>query len=344
MGQRRVIVTGGAGYIGSHTVVELVTAGYQPIIVDNFVNSHKLVIKGIEKILGTTVPFYEVDCTDKAAFSNVIHECGIIDGIIHFAAYKAVGESVEFPMKYYHNNLGSMMVVLESMKEFEIPHLVFSSSCTVYGDVDQLPVTESSPVLKANSPYGYTKQICEQMIHDYQAANEDKKSAILRYFNPIGAHASSLIGELPLGVPNNLVPFVTQTAAGHRKELVIFGNDYPTPDGTCIRDYIHVGDLARAHVKALDWMQNSQSPRIDTFNLGTGSGSSVLDVVRTFEEVSNTSLPYHFGPRRAGDISEIFSDTSKANRELGWQTQYSLKDALLHAWQWELQLKEKDFN
>lgn len=341
---KKVIVTGGAGYIGSHTVVELVSAGYEPIVVDDFSNSHRLMIKGIEKIIGRSLQVYQVDCTDEAEFFKVMHDSGTVEGIIHFAAYKAVGESVEQPLRYYKNNLGSMMVVLDAIQEFEVPSLVFSSSCTVYGEASVLPVTESTPIMEASSPYGSTKQICETMIQDFQVNNHSGKSVVLRYFNPIGAHSSALIGELPIGVPNNLVPYLTQTAAGHRKKLVIFGNDYPTADGTCIRDFIHVSDLARAHVRALEWMKNKETPALETFNLGTGRGNSVLEVVRTFEEVSEADLPFQFGPRRAGDISEMFSDVSKAAKELGWKSQYSLKDALEHAWQWELQLKGKDFS
>ncbi len=337
-----ILVTGGAGYIGSHTVVELFRAGYNPVILDNFSNSEKSVLKGIESITGERITLYTGDCND-ADFVNYIFESDPeIIGCIHFAAYKAVGESVEKPVEYYKNNINSLLVLLTSMMQFNIKNLVFSSSCTVYGQPDELPVTESSPVKKAESPYGNTKQICEEVIEDTVAAAGEIKAVSLRYFNPVGAHPSSQIGELPIGTPNNLVPFLTQTVAGIRKELVIFGDDYDTPDGTCVRDYIHVLDLAQAHVKALDYLDKKKNDSLyRVFNVGTGNGHTVLDVIKTFELVTGEKVNYRVGARRAGDVEKVWANADKINKELNWKTQLTLKQALNDAWSWQKVLKNR---
>ncbi|HAS44370.1 MAG TPA: UDP-glucose 4-epimerase GalE [Microscillaceae bacterium] len=342
----KVLVTGGTGFIGSHTIVSLIETGMKPVIVDNLDNSLPSVLKSLEAITQTTIPFYEVDCNDQEAINQVFEKEKDIEGVIHFAAHKAVGESVINPLKYYQNNVGSLIVLLEVMKKHQTPHLVFSSSCTVYGQPGQLPVTETSPIIPAESPYGNTKQICEEVIrdtvHSSQAdlANFQLNAILLRYFNPIGAHPSGHIGELPLGVPNNLVPYITQTAAGIRDTLTIFGNDYDTPDGTCIRDYIHVMDLAEAHVKALQLLANkSENGSIcEVFNIGTGKGNSVQELVHTFEKVNNLKLNYEFGKRRPGDIEQIYASVDKANQQLGWQTKRSLEDGLRDAWNWQQKL------
>lgn len=332
---KKVIVTGGAGFIGSHTVVELVGAGYEPVIVDDLRNSEERVLHGLASILGRAPRFHRIDCTDEAAFRHVLEQEGAVHGVIHFAAYKAVGESVASPVMYYRNNVGSLAVLLSLMAERSIPHLVFSSSCTVYGQPDRLPVTEEAPDKNASSPYGYTKVVCEQLVRDQCAANPDLKAVMLRYFNPIGAHPSALIGELPRGVPSNLVPFVTQTAAGIRDRLRINGDDYDTADGTCVRDYIHVMDLARAHVAALGWMERAPDAVCEVFNLGTGQGNTVMEVVNTFAEVNNVPVPYEVGPRRAGDVEAVYADTTKSRTVLGWTTEHSLGDALRDAWRWQ---------
>ena len=333
----KILVTGGAGYIGSHTVVELVNHGYEPVIVDNFSNSSPSVLDGIAKITGKRPAFYEGDCND-AAFMARVFASERPAGAIHFAAYKAVGESVAKPLMYYENNIGSLLVLLKTMLAFECHLLVFSSSCTVYGTPDKLPVTEASPMQEAESPYGYTKQVSERIIADTCRAHPGLAAVALRYFNPIGAHPSAHIGELPLGVPNNLVPFVTQTAAGIRPELVVFGNDYNTPDGTNIRDYIHVVDLAVAHVKTLQYLQK-EDVSYDVINVGTGRGHSVLEVVHTFEQVSGRSLPHRIGPRRPGDVEQVYAAVDKARTTLGWQARYSLEDALRDAWRWQQSLE-----
>jgi UDP-glucose 4-epimerase len=336
----KILVTGGAGYIGSHAVVELFQAGYEPVIVDNFVNSQQSALAGIKAILQAEVPCYPVDCTDVAALSEVFRQEGDIAGVIHFAAYKAVGESVKEPLKYYHNNVGSLVALLQVMTTFGVNRLVFSSSCTVYGVPDQLPVTEATPVKKANSPYGNTKQICEDILTDLaRSGNTAISSIALRYFNPVGAHPSARIGELPLGVPNNLVPFITQTAAGIREKLTVFGNDYDTPDGSNIRDYIHVVDLARAHVVAVDRLMGGQAAPIEMFNIGTGQGNSVLEVIHAFEKVSGQKLNYEIGPRRPGDVPAIYADVTKSSQELGFKTALGLEEALASAWKWELNLR-----
>jgi len=336
------LVTGGAGYIGSHAVVELFQAGYAPVIVDNFVNSQESALAGIRAILQTEVTCHRIDCTDVAALREVFRQEGDIAGVIHFAAHKAVGESVKEPLKYYHNNVGSLVALLQVMTEFQVNRLVFSSSCTVYGVPDQLPVTEATPVKKANSPYGNTKQICEDILTDLaHSGNTGIHSIALRYFNPVGAHASARIGELPLGVPNNLVPFITQTAAGIREKLTVFGNDYDTPDGSNVRDYIHVVDLARAHVVAVDRLMAGKAAAIEMFNIGTGQGNSVLEVIHAFEKVSGQKLNYVIGERRAGDVPAIYADVTKATQELGFKTELGLEEALSSAWQWELNLRKK---
>ena len=328
-----IIVTGGAGYIGSHTVVELLAEGYKPIIVDNFCNSEKSVIDGLKKITGEKIALYEGDCTDKSFMQSVFEETNPV-GVIHFAAYKAVGESVEKPLEYYHNNLVSLLVLLEVMKEHTCNTLVFSSSCTVYGNPDKLPVTEETPTQKAASPYGNTKQISEDIIHDTVTTKTGLSAVSLRYFNPIGAHPSSLIGELPIGVPNNLVPFVTQTAASWREQLTVFGNDYNTPDGSNIRDYIHVVDLAKAHVKTLKYLE-SKSSFYDAINVGTGKGTSVLEVVTSFEKVTGQKLNYKIGPRRSGDVEQIYASVDKSKQVLNWETELTVEDALRDAWNWQ---------
>ena len=335
----KVIVTGGAGFIGSHTVVELAGAGYLPVFVDDLRNSEERVLAGIERIIGRKIPFHRVDCTDAAAMDAVMREEGPVSGVVHFAADKAVGESVQLPLRYYENNIGSLMVLLRTMAKHEVRHLVFSSSCTVYGQPDQLPVTESAPDRQANSPYGFTKVACEQLIRDVCAAEPSLSAVMLRYFNPIGAHPSGAIGELPLGIPNNLVPYVTQTAAGIRERLTVNGNDYPTPDGSCVRDYIHVVDLARAHVRALEWMHEAGT-RSEVFNIGTGRGCSVLEVVKTFEEVNGVQVPFTIGPRRAGDVPVVYADTRKSERSLRWKAERTLADALRDAWKWQQALAD----
>lgn len=331
---KNILVTGGCGFIGSHTVVELVSAGYNPIIVDNFSNSDKSVVGGIEKITNHKIKLYTGDFQNVVLLKKVFSEQSI-DGVIHFAAFKAVGESIEKPLSYYQNNVSGLITLLQTLKELSVNNLVFSSSCTVYGEPDQLPVSETSLVKPAESPYGSTKQMDETIIQDTSKAQKLHAIA-LRYFNPIGAHPSCLIGELPLGIPANLIPFITQSAAGLRNELTIFGDDYPTPDGTCIRDYIHVVDLAKAHIKALEYVAKQKNDHFyDVINVGTGKGNSVLEVISTFEKVNNVTVPYVIGPRRKGDIVSTFADVSKAQEKLHWQTEKSLADALKDAWNWQ---------
>lgn len=329
-----VIVTGGAGYIGSHTCVELINAGYTPIIIDNFSNSENFIIDRINEITNSNVEVIERDCRDVKFLSKELAGRNYV-GCIHFAAYKAVGESSQKPLKYYQNNIDSLLSILELSEVLSIKSLVFSSSCTVYGEPDTLPVTEISQIKKAESPYGRTKQMCEDILEDYIKSGATLNALSLRYFNPIGAHPSSLIGELPLGTPNNLVPFITQTAAGIRKELTVFGNDYNTPDGTCIRDYIHVVDLAKAHVASVRQFTNLNYHSYDKINIGTGRGNSVMDVIKTFEEVNNLKLNYQVGLRRDGDIEKVFADSSKAQKLLNWKSKLSLRDALKDAWNWQ---------
>ena len=334
--KKRILVTGGTGYIGSHTVVELIQAGFEPIIVDNLSNSDKSSLEGIQSITGIKPEFHCFDLCDKELTRIFFANNKDIKGIIHFAAFKAVGESVEKPLMYYHNNLASLVNILSAAEENEISNFVFSSSCTVYGQPDILPVTEESPVQPAFSPYGKTKQISEEIIRDFSINLSGFKTIMLRYFNPIGAHPSANIGELPLGVPNNLVPFVTQTAAGVREELRIFGNDYNTTDGTAIRDYIDVVDLAKAHVVAVNRLiGNKNDQQVEVFNLGTGRGVSVLELVTTFEKVNQQKVNYVITPRRSGDIEKVWADTSKANNVLGWKSERTLEETLKSAWEWE---------
>ncbi|MDR2475661.1 MAG: UDP-glucose 4-epimerase GalE [Bacteroidales bacterium] len=336
----KIVVTGGTGYIGSHTAVELQNAGYEVIIVDNLSNSNADVIRGIEKITGIRPAFEQVDCRDKEGLTGVFKKYSGIQGIIHFAASKAVGESVQKPLLYYRNNIVSLLNLLELMPEFQVNGIVFSSSCTVYGQPDHLPVDETAPILPASSPYGNTKQIDEEIIRDVIHAGAPYKSIILRYFNPIGAHPSAEIGELPNGIPQNLVPFLTQTAAGIRKELSVFGDDYNTPDGSCIRDYINVVDLAKAHVIAVERMLKRQSEtQLEYFNLGTGKGVSVLELIHGFEKATGVKVPHTIVGRREGDIEQIWADPRYANEVLGWKAVETLDDTLRSAWKWQLKLK-----
>jgi len=337
----KILVTGGTGYIGSHTVVELQLQGFEVLIIDNLSNSHADVVDRIADISGIRPEFHQFDLTDREKTSSFFADHSDLDGIIHFAAFKAVGESMTDPLMYYRNNLDSLINILQGMKDNKIANLVFSSSCTVYGQPDELPVKETSPIKDAWSPYGNTKQMSEQMIR-FAVEAYGLKAIALRYFNPIGSHDSALIGELPLGVPNNLVPFITQTAVGLRQSLSVFGSDYDTPDGTAVRDYIHVVDLAKAHVVAVNRMIN-QTCKLDfeIFNLGTGNGFSVLEVIKSFEKVSGKSLNYKIVGRRAGDIEKVWADTSFANEELGWKALKSLDEMMSSAWKWELALAGK---
>ncbi len=337
----KILVSGGTGYIGSHTVVELLEEGMEVVIVDNLSNSEREVLDGIKAITGTLPHFEEIDLRDREATYRVFELHPDINAIIHFAALKAVGESVEKPLDYYENNLLSLIHLLQAMKEFRVDHMVFSSSCTVYGEPDTLPVTESATLKKANSPYGNTKQICEDILQDTVKSMEGKGVISLRYFNPIGAHPSAIIGELPLGVPNNLVPFVTQTAAGIRECLSVFGDDYNTPDGSAIRDYINVVDLARAHVIAIRRLiDHKQLSAFEVFNLGTGRGLSVFELIKAFEKVTGEKLNYKVVGRRDGDTEKVYADTSYANRELGWRAEKGIEETLLSAWQWEMKLRK----
>ena len=331
-----VLVTGGTGYIGSHTVVELLNEGFHVLIVDNLSNSRLEVLDGIEKITGIRPAFEKVDLAETMVVNELFDKYPDIKAIIHFAAYKAVGESVEFPLKYYFNNINSLINLLENMIRLKIPNFVFSSSCTVYGEPDSLPVDENAPIKKANSPYGNTKQISEEILQDALHVNDFLKIISLRYFNPIGAHPSALIGELPLGVPDNLVPFITQTAYGLREQLLVFGDDYNTPDGSAIRDYINVVDLSRAHVVAIQrLLDNKNKKGFELFNLGTGRGNSVFEVINTFEEVTGQKLNYKVVGRRAGDVEQVYADTKYANDELGWKAEKGLDETLKSAWDWE---------
>jgi UDP-glucose 4-epimerase len=335
----KILVTGGAGYIGSHTVVELQKVGFEVVIVDNLSNSNIDVLNGIEKITGIRPAYENIDCVDYVSMDRMFEKYKDIEAIIHFAASKAVGESVEKPLLYYRNNLVSLINLLQLMPIHKVKNFVFSSSCTVYGQPDVLPVTESAPIKPALSPYGNTKQIGEEIIRDTIHANPCYQSIILRYFNPIGAHASAEIGELPLGVPNNLLPFVTQTAIGIRKQLSVFGSDYNTPDGSCIRDYIHVVDLAKAHVIAVQRMLNGKTKsHVETFNLGTGRGLSVLEIIETFEKVNGVKIPYKIVDRREGDIEKVWADPAYANNELGWTASETVEETLRSAWAWEQNL------
>ncbi|MBD5220154.1 MAG: UDP-glucose 4-epimerase GalE [Bacteroidales bacterium] len=334
-----VLVSGGAGYIGSHTTVALIEAGYDVVVIDNFSNSEPSAIEGVEKILGRKITFEQVDTCDKEALRGVFerHE---FSTVIHFAAFKAVGESMTEPLKYYQNNLVSYMNVLELMKEFKRPNVLFSSSATVYGEAEVLPVTEQTPRQPATSPYGNTKQMAEDILRDCCAAYPDFYGIALRYFNPVGAHPSALIGELPRGVPNNLVPFITQTAAGVRECLSVFGNDYDTPDGSCLRDFIDVLDLAKAHVAAVDRMtQHKMDAKYEIFNIGTGRPVSVLELITRFEKANGLKLPYKIVGRRSGDVPAVWADTTLANKVLGWKAERDLDDTLRSAWAWEKHLR-----
>ena len=338
----KILVTGGTGYIGSHTVVELQAAGYEVVIIDNLSNSNKEVLDGIEKISGIRPVFVEADCTDMAALTKLFDENPGINGIINFAASKAVGESVQKPLLYYRNNLVTLINLLELMPKYGTKGIVFSSSCTVYGEPDVNPVDETAPIKKATSPYGNTKQISEEIISDYITSGAPIKSILLRYFNPVGAHPSAEIGELPNGVPQNLIPFLTQTAIGIRKELSVFGNDYNTPDGSCIRDFINVVDLAKAHVKALERMLEDKSDeKLEVFNLGTGVGLSVLELINAFETATGVKVPHKIVGRREGDIEKVWANPDRANNVLGWKATTSIEDTMRSAWNWQLRLRER---
>lgn len=342
-----ILVTGGTGFIGSHTVVELQQAGYNVVIIDNLSNSKADVVDGIVKITGIRPAFENVDCCDMKSMENVFNKYNSIKGIIHFAASKAVGESVQKPLLYYRNNILSLINILELMSQHGVKGIIFSSSCTVYGQPspENLPVTENAPIQKALSPYGNTKQINEEIIQDYIHSGAPIKSIILRYFNPIGAHPTAHIGELPNGVPMNLIPFVTQTAIGIRKQLKIFGNDYNTPDGTCIRDYIYVVDLAKAHVKAMERiLEDKGTDSVEIFNIGTGRGVSTLEVVEGFEKATGVKVNWEYAPRREGDIEKVWADPAKANNVLGWKAETSLEDTLRSAWKWQVKLDEENKN
>jgi len=335
----KILITGGTGYIGSHTAVVFIEAGYEVVIVDNLSNSNIEVLNGIEKITGKKPEFHKIDLSVEKETKEFFEQHSDFDVIVHFAAYKAVGESVKKPLKYYKNNLNSLMNILEAMTKYSIQNLIFSSSCTVYGEPDELPVSEKAPIKIANSPYGNTKQIAEEIIRDTIKANKKLNSINLRYFNPIGAHPSALIGELPLGVPNNLIPFLTQTVAGLREKLSVFGNDYNTPDGTPVRDYIHVVDLAKAHLVAAERLISGKNKNnLEYFNLGTGRGYSVLEIIKTFEKVTGEKVNYEITNRREGDVEKVWADPTYANQELGWKTELSLEDALKSAWEWQKRL------
>lgn len=336
----KILVTGGTGYIGSHTTVQLMEAGYDVVIIDNLSNSNVNVLDGIEAISGKRPAFFEGDCTDMKTLRRMFEQNPGIKGIINFAASKAVGESVHKPILYYRNNLGTLLNLLECMPEFGVKGIVFSSSCTVYGEPDNNPIDETAPIKPATSPYGNTKQISEEIIRDVITSGAPIKSILLRYFNPIGAHPSAKIGELPLGVPQNLVPYITQTAAGIRKELTVFGDDYNTPDGSCIRDFIDVNDLAKAHVIAMKRMLDSDDhDKLEVFNLGTGCGLSVLQLINAFESATGVKVPYKIGPRREGDIEKIWADPKKANEVLGWTAETPITDTMANAWRWQESLK-----
>ncbi|WP_420384949.1 UDP-glucose 4-epimerase GalE [Roseivirga sp.] len=338
--EHNILVTGGAGYIGSHVVVRLHEEGFNPIILDDFSNSEKSVLDRLHKITGKHFKSYEGDILDTGLLEQIFSD-NQIEGVIHFAAKKAVGESVEKPLKYYKNNVSGLLTVIEAMLAGKVKNLVFSSSCTVYGEPDELPVTEASPEKPANSPYGNTKQIGEEIIQDTVTSGVALKSIALRYFNPIGAHPSGEIGELPLGIPSNLVPFITQTAAGIREKITVFGNDYDTPDGTCIRDYIHVMDLADAHVQCLKHLDNTESDNhFDVVNVGTGKGNTVLEAIKAFEAVTQVKLNYEIGPRRAGDVEKIYAQVDKSRKLLDWSTKYSLSDSMRDAWNWQKRISD----
>jgi UDP-glucose 4-epimerase len=336
---KKVVVTGGLGFIGSHTVVELHNAGYEAIIIDNLSNSSINVLDGIEKIIGKKPTFEQLDLRDKASVQNFFSKYNDVVGIIHFAASKAVGESVENPLLYYENNINALVYVLQELTKMPSANFIFSSSCTVYGQADKMPITEDASIQPAASPYGNTKQIGEEIINDV-AKVSSVNAILLRYFNPVGAHESAEIGELPIGVPQNLLPFITQTGIGLREQLSVYGDDYPTPDGTAIRDYIHVVDLAKAHVVAMHRLvENKNLEKVETFNLGTGTGSSVLEVIQAFEKVSGKKLPYKIVGRREGDVISAYANTDKANQILGWKAELTLEESLASAWKWEQKIR-----
>jgi len=332
--KKKILVTGGAGYIGAHTAVELFAAGYEPVIIDNLSRSDLTLLRGMEEITGAKPNFHEGDCLDEDFLQRLFRNEGPFSCVLHFAAYKSVGESVHQPLMYYENNIGSLVSLLKVMKANHVKDMIFSSSCTVYGQPDRIPVNESAPFKRAESPYGATKQMSERVLED--ASITGFRVVSLRYFNPIGAHPSGLMGELPVGTPNNLVPFITQTAAGKREKLMVFGNDYDTPDGSNIRDFIHVVDLATGHVKAMEYLEKLPASNIyEVFNLGTGVGVSVLELIDQFQKVTGVKVNYSIGPRRPGDVEKVYADPGKANALLGWKTKYSSTEALLHAWEWE---------
>ena len=340
----KILVTGGTGYIGSHTVVELQNAGYEVVIVDNLDNSSIQIVDQITRITGKKPEFHELDLCDESKTIELIKNNPDITGVIHFAAHKAVGESVQLPLKYYRNNFFSFINLLTGFKDREV-NFVFSSSCTVYGQPDKLPVTEEAPVKKAESPYGNTKQVAEEILAETAHANNNYRVISLRYFNPVGAHESALIGELPIGVPQNLVPFITQSAIGKRGPITVFGNDYNTPDGSCVRDYIHVVDLAKAHIAALRRQEAAKMEgKYEVFNIGTGRGSTVLEVINAFEKSTGVKLDYKIGPRRGGDVEQVWGDVSKAEKELGWKTELVLEDMMKSAWAWEKYINEHPFS
>lgn len=331
---KKVLVTGGAGYIGAHTAVELFRSGYTPVLVDNLCNSDRTLLHGISETLGQELEFLQGDCADPQFMRTVFRDHGPFIGVLHFAALKSVGESVTEPLRYYRNNVGSLLTVLETMKEAGVWNLIFSSSCTVYGQPEIIPVNEQAPFRKAESPYGATKQVGEYLLED--ASGVGFRVISLRYFNPVGAHPQGHLGEMPVGIPNNLVPYVTQTAAGIRKQLTVFGADYPTPDGSCLRDFIHVVDVASAHVQALEYLlKRPEAGLFEPFNLGTGEGVTVLDLIKTFQKATGVSLNYVIGPRRPGDVVKVYADASKIRAAMGWEPKFTLHEAMAHAWAWQ---------
>jgi UDP-glucose 4-epimerase len=334
---RKVLVTGGAGYIGAHTAVELIEAGYEPVIVDNLSKSDRTLLDGIERITGRKVSFFQGDCTDESFLKGVFEWAGPFQAVMHFAAFKSVGESVENPLSYYQNNIDSHVVLLKTMKQFSVTDLIFSSSCTVYGQPDVIPVTEDAPFKRAESPYGATKQMCERILED--AYRGGYRVVSLRYFNPVGAHPTANLGELPIGTPNNLVPYITQTAAGVRPKLTVFGDDYDTPDGSCVRDFIHVVDLAQGHLRAMEYLGTAPPNSYEVFNLGTGEGVSVLQLIKRFIAATGVDVPYSIGPRRSGDVEKTYADPTKANRLLKWKPAFTVEESLQHAWSWEKNIR-----